>query len=114
MWDKGWGIVTDGTAAVSYGSSKEFPEIGWQETLAGDVLMFALDADAGHFYLGKNGTWLGEGDPASETNPTFEGLPKGLYAAVEIGSRDVTRLLSKPILDRTLLSTRRRRITRLD
>ena len=36
-WDKGWGIVTDGTWAASDGSLREFPEIGWEETVAGDV-----------------------------------------------------------------------------
>lgn len=34
---------------------------------SGDVLMIALDAGGGFIYFGKNGTWLGGGDPASFT-----------------------------------------------
>ena len=48
-------------------------------------------------------TWLGDQGSCVKTNPTFEGLPKGLYAAVEIGSRECEPLLSKLILDKTLL-----------
>lgn len=37
---------------------------------AGDVLMFALDATNGKLWIGKNGTWIGSGDPAAGTNAT--------------------------------------------
>jgi len=88
LWDTGWGILTDGTGKVGYGSYTGFPEIGYQLTYGGDVLMFALDADSGELYLGKNGQWLGGADPAAGANPAFSDLPSGLYAAAEIGSRE--------------------------
>jgi hypothetical protein len=39
--------------------------------VAGDIAMFAFDADTGKFYVGKNGTWFASGDPVSGTNPAF-------------------------------------------
>jgi len=35
----------------------------------GDVVMFAIDYDAGKAWVGKNGTWSASGDPAAGTNP---------------------------------------------
>ena len=40
----------------------------------GDILMIALDMENGEVYFGKNGTWGGSGDPATNTNPCFTGL----------------------------------------
>ena len=37
----------------------------------GDVAMFALDADAGKIWFGKNGTWFESGVPGTGTNPQF-------------------------------------------
>ncbi len=37
----------------------------------GDVVMWALDHQAGLLWYGRNGTWLGNGDPATGANPTF-------------------------------------------
>lgn len=42
---------------------------------AGDVMMFALDCDTGKFWIGKNGTWFGSGDPAAGTNEFGSGMP---------------------------------------
>lgn len=35
----------------------------------GDTVNLAMDIDAGRVWIGKNGTWLGGGDPAAGTNP---------------------------------------------
>ena len=35
---------------------------------AGDILMGAVDADAGKLWLGVNGTWMNSGDPAAGSN----------------------------------------------
>lgn len=35
-----------------------------------DVIMFAVDVDAGLIWVGKNGTWHNSGNPAGGTNPT--------------------------------------------
>ena len=35
---------------------------------AGDILMGAVDADAGKFWIGVNGTWMNSGDPAAGSN----------------------------------------------
>ena len=88
IWDKGWGLMTDGTRGASNGSPFDFPDVEDPTTKSGDVLMFAYDADLGQFYLGKNGNWLGEGNPSTGSNPTFDNLPSGLYAALEVAPRE--------------------------
>jgi hypothetical protein len=37
---------------------------------SGDVINFAIDLNAGKFWIGKNGTWYNSGDPAAGTNAT--------------------------------------------
>jgi len=47
-----------------------------------DILMLALDADAGELYVGKNGTWFNSGDPAGGTGhvlPSTGTFPSGEY-----------------------------------
>jgi len=39
---------------------------GWA---ANDVMNFTIDLDAGKFWVGKNGTWTGTGNPATGANP---------------------------------------------
>jgi hypothetical protein len=57
-----------------------------------DVLMVAVDVDAGKFWVGKNGTWLVSGDPAAGTNALFTNLTGeiipmiGVYASGNTGS----------------------------
>jgi len=41
--------------------------VPWQTN--NDVTMHAYDADTGKYWLGKNGTWNGSGNPAAGTNP---------------------------------------------
>jgi|GEM_PF-3717695 len=50
---------------------------------ANDVLMFAYDADAGNLWVGLNGTWHNNGDPANGTNPTITDVQSG-FAAYEM------------------------------
>ncbi len=47
---------------------------------SGDVMMCAIDVDAGKIWWGKNGTWFGGGDPAAGTNAAFTNLAGGTYA----------------------------------
>lgn len=39
----------------------------------GDVVMVAVDMDAGDIWFGLNGTWKGSGNPATGANPAFTG-----------------------------------------
>ena len=39
----------------------------------------AFDATAGKIWLGFNGTWMGGGNPAAGTLPTYSGLAAGVY-----------------------------------
>jgi hypothetical protein len=49
-------VVVDGTTVDNIGA-----------IASSDVIMIALDAGGGFVYFGKNGTWLGGGDPAAGT-----------------------------------------------
>ena len=40
----------------------------------GDVAMFAYDADAGKLWFGKNGTWIGSGNPAAGSNEVYSNV----------------------------------------
>lgn len=55
-------------------------------------VMVAYDADAGKMWVGYNGAWMGSGDPAAGTNPTFTGLSGTIYPAVTVpnGNYNVT------------------------
>lgn len=47
---------------------------GPSTTVAGDVVMFALDLDNGKWFIGRNGTWFNSSDPVAGTNPAVSGL----------------------------------------
>ncbi len=57
-----------------------------------DVLMIAVDVDAGKFWFGKNGTWIESGNPATGANAIFTNLTGeimpmlGVYASGNTGS----------------------------
>ena len=40
-------------------------------TAVGDVYMVAVDMDAGKIWFGRNGTWLGGGNPSAGTSPQY-------------------------------------------
>jgi hypothetical protein len=74
----GWGWRGDGhaihaglTAGCGKGASGE-----------NQVVMVALDMDAGKIWFGLNGQWFEGGDPAAGTNPAFQGLKAAVYPAV--------------------------------
>jgi hypothetical protein len=61
----GWAYLGDGRvyhngASASYGVSYA----------TNDILMIALDIDAGKIWYGKNGTWMASGVPATGTSPS--------------------------------------------
>jgi hypothetical protein len=50
----------------------------------GDVMMLALDMDAGKFWAGKNGTWFNSGDPAAGTNAGKTGLTVPVSPSISV------------------------------
>ena len=73
-----WAYLADGrtyhnNSAPSYGVS----------SAPGDLLMMALDIDAGKLWYGKNGTWMGSGNPGAGSNPsqTFTAGQKMSFSA---------------------------------
>ncbi len=68
----------------------------------GDIVQFAVDADAGKVWVGKNNTWLDDasgnvGDPANGNNPIHTYTVAGDFifpAIVNVGSQGLTILLN--------------------
>jgi len=68
----------------------------------GDIVQFAIDADAGKVWVGKNNTWLDDasgnvGDPANGNNPIHTYTVAGDFifpAIVNVGSQGLTILLN--------------------
>jgi len=82
VWANGWGLLSDGTRKSP--SLDYLEETGHEDTLASDTFMVALDVDAGKLFFGKNGVWLDGAVPALGLKPAFFGLPKPVYAAIEV------------------------------
>lgn len=57
----------------------------------GDVIRFALDADANELYVGKNGTWLGGSDPVTSTNPCLYNLDAITWFGIAVGNNSGLR-----------------------
>jgi hypothetical protein len=45
----------------------------------GDVLIVAMDVDAGKLWMGRNGVWFNSGNPAAGTNPIISSMPSGTW-----------------------------------
>jgi hypothetical protein len=100
----------------------------------GDVVMVAVDIDAGKIWVGKNGTWFDSGDPVAGTNPMYTDAgitnvfpatsgytsavtanfggsafsytpPSGFNAGWEIENSDITGTLAIPSLELSGLLT---------
>jgi len=85
----GYGITGDGARRVKNSVSAVFSD-GFLPTLPNDVFMVALDLEAGDVYFGKNGGWLGGGDPELGLNPAYSGLSGEYYAGITIAARECT------------------------
>ena len=72
-----WAHLSDGYKAHSGYSSYG---VAWDTV--GDVFMIAFDIDNGKLWFGKNGTWMGSGDPGAGTNPSFSSIPAGTYKII--------------------------------
>jgi hypothetical protein len=75
---EGWGWRGDGmktgpSGAVPYGAAAD---------RADEVIMVALDMDAGELWFGRNGIWFEGGNPAEGINPAFAGLSGLVYPAI--------------------------------
>jgi hypothetical protein len=53
-----------------------------------DVVMMAVDLDAGNLWFGINGTWLNGGNPATGANPTYTGVssPRPITLMASLGT----------------------------
>ncbi len=74
----GWGWRGDATSShagrrLPYGSAAEGRD---------EIVMVALDVDAGKVWVGRNGAWFGAGDPETGTHPLFDDLRGTLFPAL--------------------------------
>ncbi|MFL2531087.1 MAG: hypothetical protein ACJ0QY_00795 [Porticoccaceae bacterium] len=80
--DVSWGVGSDG-----YRANGQWLGSYGEATLSGDTFTFALDMDAGQFFIGKNGIWSNNSDPALGHNPIFSDISGPVIARLGIGSR---------------------------
>ena len=59
-----------------------------------DIAMMAVDMVAGKVWWGKNGTWFNSGNPATNTNEAFSGLPSEMWVSVGDGSTASTSTMA--------------------
>lgn len=85
----GYGIAGDGARKVRDSISATFSD-GFLNTFPNDIFMIALDLEAGEIYFGKNGIWLGGGNPETGTNPAYSGLAGEYYAGITMAARECT------------------------
>ena len=69
----GWGAYWDTTTLYLAYNGSTVTSYTVTAT-AGAIMMLAFDADAGKFWYGVNGTWLGSGNPATGANAGFTGI----------------------------------------
>jgi hypothetical protein len=74
---QGWSYATDG---VIWNGG--VPTSTGVAAVAGDVIDLAVDIGAGKLWFGKNGTWIGGGNPAAGTGAQFTNVPGTIYVAV--------------------------------
>jgi hypothetical protein len=82
---KSWGIWANRSAGViTYGDDTSATPSGTPITTGGRINV-AVDFDAGKMWFGLDGSWVGSGNPASGTNPTYTFTPNAaLYAAISV------------------------------
>lgn len=76
-----WLYVSDGSTYGDGASGSTFATFA-----AADVVCVAVDLDAGKVWFGKNGSWLGSGDPATGANPAFTFSGETLFPYVQFAS----------------------------
>ena len=74
-----WVYQTDG----NLGHANSFTNTGVTSS-SGDVVMIALDVDAGKVWFGKNGTWFSSGNPATGANPSYSNITGTISPATSI------------------------------
>ena len=75
---KGWGWRGDGMRV----HAGRFSPHGKAADRSDEVIMVALDMDAGEIWFGRNGAWFEAGNPAVGANPAFAGLTGSLFPAI--------------------------------
>lgn len=72
--DDNWiSIFSDGARLVRGDTVTNF-DGNLMPTAANDVFSIAVDLSEGSIFFGKNGIWAGGADPATNSNPAFQGL----------------------------------------
>ncbi|SPD72557.1 hypothetical protein PITCH_A140037 [uncultured Desulfobacterium sp.] len=69
-WNESWALLSQPSSLRVYHDAgySTLSSLTWDN---GDIIMIALDIDAGKAWFGENGTWYGSGDPANGSNPTY-------------------------------------------
>ena len=86
-----WALMIDNTASdIYFMHNNSFTDSGINAS-NGDIFMFALDADTGKLWFGRNGTWFDSGNPSAGTNEKYTASTDDVYyVAVSMNGDDAT------------------------
>ena len=75
-----WGYSEEGRFLHDGASSIPIQPWGF----AGDIIQVAVNFTLGYMWIGINGVWMGNGDPETDTNPTFTGITGEVFPYLNI------------------------------
>ena len=85
-----WALILDNATDIYFNHNNSFTDSGINAS-NGDIFMFALDADTGKLWFGRNGTWLDSGNPSAGTNQKYTANTDDVYyVAVSMNGNDAT------------------------
>jgi len=86
-----WALMIDNAASdIYFNHNNSFTDSGINAS-NGDIFMFALDADTGKLWFGRNGTWFDSGNPSAGTNQKYTANTDDVYyVAVSMNGNDAT------------------------
>jgi len=74
-----WALMIDNAASdIYFNHNNSFTDSGINAS-NGDIFMFALDADTGKLWFGRNGTWFDSGNPSAGTNQKYTANTDDVY-----------------------------------
>ncbi len=85
-----WALILDNATDIYFNHNNSFTDSGINAS-NGDIFMFALDADTGKLWFGRNGTWFDSGNPSAGTNQKYTANTDDVYyVAVSMNGNDAT------------------------
>jgi hypothetical protein len=89
-----WSLgVLNGTAIYPTNNNVQ-TTITTTSNISTDVWMVAVNPTTGKIWWGKNGTWFASGNPSTDSNPMFSGLPSELFSIFDVNGASANQTVS--------------------